>query len=86
MAYSVLTFLLIISAIFGLKLFFGFVAAGFFGLRTLQAFSENFRCGKCLIGLASAVCMVLTAVLGLSFQLFVITLATMWIDLWVHGT
>ena len=86
MGYIVLTLLLVFSMIFSLKLVFGIVAAGFFGLRVLQALSEGFRCEKCLIGLASAVCMALTAVFGFSLQLFIITLATMWVDVWVHGT
>ena len=85
MMYFVLTLLLLFSVMFQMTLFFGLLAAGFFVVRALQAFSEHFRCGKCLIGLGSAVCMVLTVVMGFSVQMFLITLVTMWADAWVHS-
>ncbi len=82
--YAGFTLLLIIHAFISLP-FFLFIAGAFLVLRLLQAWSEQFGCFKCWVGLGSAVFMSISVFVGMTFQLFMLTVITMWADAWLHN-
>ena len=82
--YSVLTLLLLFSWITGFGLV-KWIAAAFLIYTVVTAASENFSCLKCGLGVVASLSVALVAFELISERFYILALAFMWADAWVHA-